>query len=239
MNQSVRRRNFIVGYLTLLTLGAPAALAQSAAVANSEDYKDFFSPDLPDLVAQGTDPALAPEVQKASELISKAPPGRKPLDVMLYFEALTDKNVANEFYNAGWRKRWNPVIVTFFNQTRTKPSGDVTPWCAASLNWCLFRSGYRTTASALSGSFRNSPGITTSPKPGDIAVFRNTDPAEAQVGRGHVAFFLEESGDSVYVVGGNQKNNFGHHAICRKWLSKRGSVLTLDSYHSIDAFQPT
>jgi hypothetical protein len=31
----------------------------------------------------------------------------------------------------------NPVIVLFFLATKTEPSGDKTPWCAAFMNWCL------------------------------------------------------------------------------------------------------
>jgi len=40
----------------------------------------------------------------------------------------------------------------------------------------------------------------------------------------------------VLVLGGNQKNPFGHHAVCRKWIDKRGPDLKLHSFHHIDAF---
>jgi len=216
--------------------GCPV-LAQSTAPAVNENHPDFFSPDIPDLVSQGTDPALGPEVQKALELISKAPTGGMVIDVMSYLEGLTDKNIDNEFYNAGWRTRWNPVIVTFFTATHTKPSGDVTPWCAACVNWCLARVGYLGTGSAVSGSFRSVPGQTGAPQKGDIVVFRNTNDAEARVGRGHVALFLEQNADSIFVLGGNQKNSFGHHAVCRKWIPKSDGTLTFHSYHSIAALR--
>jgi uncharacterized protein (TIGR02594 family) len=228
---------------TLLTLAAGAALAggwgprATAATPPDEDYQDFFSPDLPDLVSQGTDPALAPEIKKAGELLSGAPSSGAPLDVMLYLERLTDRNADDELYNAGWRTRWNPVIVTFFTATHTRPSGDITPWCAASVNWCLGRCGFVGTGSAMSGRFRDAPGLTDSPRPGDIAVFSDADETNARLGHGHVTLFLEETNDRVFVVGGNQKNSFGHHGVCRKWIPKRGAALTFHSYHSVAAMK--
>jgi len=150
---------------------------------------------------------------------------------------LPDKNVDNEAYNGGWRVRWNPVVVRFFTETKTTPAGDTTAWCAASLNWALARSGLHGTESASSGSFRASKGLTDNPHPGDIVVFASTDPDEARVGHGHVGLFLEQNASAIFLLGGNQKNDFGHHAVCRKWILKKGNTLVFHSFHSIGVYQ--
>jgi hypothetical protein len=95
-----------------------------------------------------------------------------------------------------------PRNVDFFKSTRTRPAGDTTFWCAASINWALQQCGFRTTKRALSGSFRNvdsstdvatrkmiPDACTESPKPGDIVVFRSRDQENARYGHGHVALF--------------------------------------------------
>jgi uncharacterized protein (TIGR02594 family) len=234
MVRALTKRALLAAPSLLLWPIAPS-WAQTPSSDATENYSDFFSPELPDLINQGTLPATAPEVQKSLDLISKAPQGRTPLDVMLYFEALTDKNADNEYYNAGWRTRWNPVIVTFFHETSTKPSGDVTPWCAACLNWTMARSEYLgRTLSASSGSFRNIKGKTNNPQKGDVVVFRSADPTKAALGNGHVALYLDQDDTYIFVVGGNQKNDFGHNAICRKRIKKRSNVLIFDSYHSMN-----
>ena len=186
---------------------------------------------------QGTREPTSGEATVAGRILEHAP-ATTPLDIMLYFERLKIVNRDLEAYNAGWRERWNPVIVAFFRETETVPSGDTTPWCAASLNWALARCGYRGgTGSASSGSFRDVPGKTRHPVPGDIAVFGATDPKSYKAGMGHVCLFLAQTRDHVLVLGGNQKNVFGHQAICRKWLAKRDDVRQLHSFHAIRALR--
>jgi uncharacterized protein (TIGR02594 family) len=202
---------------------------------------DFETAELPDLdgilagTSFGIQPARTEEIEKADTLLNAAPLNAAPLDVMRYFEGLQDLNIDSELYNSGWRVRWNPIIVRFFSATNFgKPSGDATSWCAASLNWCLTRSGYGNgTKSAASASFRNAPGATVAPKPGDIVVFvQNSDP-----NHGHVTLFLSEATGRIQCLGGNQTDQAGHHAICTKWISKQGSFLTFHSYHSVNAFR--
>jgi uncharacterized protein (TIGR02594 family) len=231
----------------LLTRALPFTLMLSEADGlrgqlrpGSEDYRDFESPELPNYRPLGTDPATPDEVAKADRLILASPSRRSPLEVMKYLESLEERNVDNEPYNGGWRNRWNPVIVRFFAETKTKPAGDTTAWCAASLNWVLGRSGFSTTQSASSGSFRESPGLiipSNSPAEGDIVVFGSTDPDQFKVGRGHVGLFLDQNSEAVLVLGGNQKNTYGHHSLCRKWIKKDGVALKLHSFHAVAAFR--
>lgn len=172
--------------------------------------------------------------------IVRGAPTTTPLAIMLYFEALKTLNRDGEAYNAGWKSRWNPVIVDFFRETATEPSGDTTSWCAASLNWTLARCGYAGgTDSASSGSFRGVRGRTRHPQPGDIVVFGATDPAAFARGQGHVGLFLAETQDKVLVLGGNQKNLSGHQGVCRKWLAKRDDERRLLSYHAVGTLRST
>jgi uncharacterized protein (TIGR02594 family) len=212
--------------------------------ASNVGVADFESDELPDLdsIVRGPEGvnefglqlALKEEIEKADTILASAPSSMSPIEVMRYFETLRDTNRDGEFYNAGWKSRWNPVIVRFFAATNFgKPEGDTTSWCAASLNWCLKCSGFRFgTDSAASASFRTALGKTDDPRPGDIVVFVQT----ADRNHGHVSLFLAADSDRVQCLGGNQKDKSGHHAVCTKRISKRG-FLTFHSYHSIDALR--
>jgi uncharacterized protein (TIGR02594 family) len=212
--------------------------------ARNEGCADFESDDLPDLdiilrqprdvESFGLQAARKEEIEKADAILAATPSDKSPLEVMQYFAALNVTNADGEFYNAGWKVRWNPVIVRFFAATNFgKPAGDTTFWCAASLNWCLKKSGFQHgTNSAASQSFRGAPGKTGSPKPGDIVVFRKNDDPD----HGHVTLYLGQNEDHVQVIGGNQTDKRGHHAICAKWIPKSNGLI-LHSYHSIEAFR--
>ncbi len=226
------RRGFVIAALSAAL--SPLILDSGAQKIADENHRDYESSVIPDLQSLGTNPALAKEVETAKRLLGAAHKGQTPINIFSYLEGLTERNVDGELFNAGWRTRWNPVIVTFFKETKTTPQGDLTAWCAASLNWVLARAGLKGTASASSGSFRECPGRTTQPKPGDIAVFAASDPEEAAVGHGHVGIYLDQNDKFVYVLGGNQKNKAGHHQICRKWIPKSGA-LKLHSFHSIES----
>jgi uncharacterized protein (TIGR02594 family) len=229
-------------------------LAQRETWVESQNYDDYASNDIPDLGSLGTDPyldqalnlrsirtypALPDEVSKGDSLLLSSPKNGSPLDVMKYLESLQEINIEGEPYNAGWRTRWNPVIVRFFQEGDTKlnPAGDRTPWCAACVNWTLWRSGLHGTGSASSSSFRTAPGLTRSPVAGDIAVFKSTDPAEAAAGHGHVGLFLSETPTHILVLGGNQIKLKSHHAVSMMQIAKKGNNLTLHSYHAITAFK--
>ncbi len=251
----IGRRGLLVGAPAawLCAAGGPAAAARSEA--HSEAHRDFAGPlpveaeaDAPPGLGTGRPSrrhALLRGTRRASDVeeavaarVAAGVPSTSPLAVMLHFEKLTTVNRDGEAYNAGWRTRWNPVIVGFFRETATVPSGDTTAWCAASLNWALARCGYAGgTDSASSGSFRGVRGRTRHPRPGDVVVFGATDPAAFARGQGHVGLFLAETADRVLVLGGNQKNVAGHQAVCRKWLAKRDEERTLQSYHAVGALR--
>lgn len=208
------------------------------AVLNDR-FRDFESGDVPEFRVLGTQPATSDEAKLAQSILEQSSQ-TTPLEVFKYFLDDTHRNVDKERYNGGWKVRWNPIIVAFFNVTRDgKPRGDTTPWCAASLNWALQRCGMKTTGSSSSGSFRSAPGQTDAPVAGDIVVFQETDAAGAKAGHGHVGLYLDhnDDDDTILVLGGNQINSAGHHEFSTKWIGKSSKHLTLNSFHSMAAFK--
>lgn len=158
----------------------------------------------------GTLPPLPNEVSKAQELLDDAPLGTTPLDIARYFFALKESNAEGERYNSEWKKRSNPLIVSFFKEATNNYTGDIsdqTKWCSAFVNWCLMRAGYPYTNSVSSGSFRCFGTKSASSTLGEIAVFKNRGEDKPCRGSGHVAFWLGETGNFVEVLGGNQANS--------------------------------
>jgi uncharacterized protein (TIGR02594 family) len=227
----IKRRHFIKqGMLAGFASGFLPVL--NATQSKPEDQPDFYSAYIPDLQPLGTNTPTNPELKKADELLKASPRGKSPFEIMTYLAAITATNADGEAYNAGWRERWNPVIVRFFDCTERKPSGDETFWCAASLNWVLARSGLIGTCSSSSSSFRRSVGKKSdNPQLGDIVVFRHKIKKLADSGRGHVGLFVSRTATSVTVLGGNQKRA-GHYAVCKQTIGAQSSLL-LDSFISI------
>lgn len=97
----------------------------------------------------------------------------------------------------------NPQILRYHATTRLRATKDVVPWCAAYVCWVLEQCGFTSTRSAAAASYRTY-GQRCELKPGAIVVFGKADPDAG--GTGHVAFFVREDGDYVWVLGGNQAN---------------------------------
>jgi len=226
--------------LTGLIVGSSLMIAGrtlATGTPTSTEYRDFFSPELPDLRALGTQPATSSEVKKAASILS-ALPQTTPFAIFSALAANRDVNGDGEFYCGGWRQRWNPLIVTMFNETSETPSGDETAWCAASLNWALHRAGLGGSGSAGSGSFRDFPkgSRTSTPQQGDIVVFHSADIKKAKLGHGHVGLFVDKTATHIQVLGGNQINRVGHHEFSSKPIPFNSGALVFDTFHSISAF---
>ena len=81
-------------------------------------------------------------------------------------------------------------------------AGDDVAWCAAFVGAWLERVGVTSTRSLLARSYLAWGQPTDVAHPGTIAIFsRGSDPA-----LGHVGFAVGESGDSIYLLGGNQSD---------------------------------
>lgn len=206
------------------------------------DYEDIETPFPPTYRLFGTKPAFGFEEDQARKILSEAPKGKTLLETARYFEQLNISNQEGHMYNAQWPTRWNPVIVGFYQSANVNKSyvyekGDTIDWCAAFLNWCLSQGGFRRTNSAMSGSFRLGQGlgkVTTSPKPGDIIVFKKADPQKAKVGFGHVGIFVEEAPGGFQVLGGNQKAGKRYSSVNTTYFAEKSDRLVFDSVRSFD-----
>jgi len=99
--------------------------------------------------------------------------------------------------------RDNPVVVAYFKDVgHGWVKDDETAWCAAYVGSCLARSDMPHTGSLAARSYLQWGKKTTSPKRGDIVVFKRGNSSW----QGHVAFYLGEHNGRIYVLGGNQAN---------------------------------
>lgn len=99
-------------------------------------------------------------------------------------------------------------------------------WCAAFIGWCLDKAGLKGTRSAAARSYLNY-GMTVEETPlpfGAIAVF-----GVPNSGLGHVAFVLEDKGDSLVCVGGNQSDKSARSGgiVSKTTILKNGKGLAL------------
>lgn len=160
-------------------------------------------------------PADDPRWGQALEYLGKVPTDGNPYEVAKSLDASLPDQFRNEWDSA----YANPLIVLLFGATGTEPAGDVTPWCAAFMSWCIERVGLRSTQSAASKSYRSyGTAVWKNGEPfppddvvreGDIAVFESL----ANGNRGHVAFYLgpdpDDQANRVLLLGGNQSDAIG------------------------------
>lgn len=102
---------------------------------------------------------------------------------------------------------------------------DATPWCSAFVNWCVRQAGLKGTDSSWARSWGGWGVEDDSPGLGTIVVwtrYRCLGEDTELVG-GHVAFLIEDRGDSLYVLGGNQRD-----CICRRAYPRIGFLTDSD-----------
>lgn len=98
----------------------------------------------------------------------------------------------------------NQRILKYFRAPGFKQiKDDETAWCAAFMNYCFWAAGLVGTGSLMARSFLKFGKGTKVPKVGDIVVFWRISKDSPY---GHVGFYVRETKDSVYVLGGNQAN---------------------------------
>lgn len=87
---------------------------------------------------------------------------------------------------------------------------DETPWCSAFVNWVLKQAGYAITGKANARSWLGYGGplsLSYPLFPGAVTVFsRPGSDGKPSTIFGHVAFLIEQKGDQIIVLGGNQGN---------------------------------
>jgi uncharacterized protein (TIGR02594 family) len=97
----------------------------------------------------------------------------------------------------------NPRIIEYHTATSLKATSDEVSWCAAFVCWCLHKAGHASPRSAAARSFLDWGKPTNAPSVGDVTVFWRESPSSW---KGHVAFYVEQDGNYVRVLGGNQGN---------------------------------
>lgn len=99
----------------------------------------------------------------------------------------------------------NPEVLKYFTECGfTAVKDDETSWCSAFVCWCMHKAGKPHTKSLAARSWLNWGETVMDPHVGDIAVFWRNEPRAWQ---GHVGFYIRNSGDRVWVLGGNQSNH--------------------------------
>lgn len=92
---------------------------------------------------------------------------------------------------------------------------DSVPWCAIFINWCLNKVGIKGTAKANARSFLSWGVPVQKPIVGDVVVFWRGKKSGWQ---GHVGFFVNQIGDNIYVLGGNQSDSVSIAPYSKKQL---------------------
>ena len=110
---------------------------------------------------------------------------------------------------AGWRRNEDRII-EYHATTTLAAKRDEVPWCSSFVNWCVIQAGLKGTDSALARSWMKWGREVKDPSEGCVVIFNRG------LGRGHVGFFVEECGDEIIVLGGNQSN-----AVSLKHYSKK------------------
>ncbi len=94
----------------------------------------------------------------------------------------------------------NPHIRAFFRDAEGTAMPDEVPWCAAFVGACLERARVASTRSLMARSYLRWGDALKQGRFGAIAVFsRGGDPST-----GHVGFLIGETGEHIYLLGGNQ-----------------------------------
>jgi hypothetical protein len=235
----MRRRSFLrLGGVA----GAQGAFGFGAGGQDPEiDYADVDVPFEPSYRLYGAAPTQGAEEDRARQILDAAPKAAPLLDIARYFEVLPDQNIEGQPYNAQWPRRWNPVLVGFYQpmslaQPYAHKAGDTIDWGAAFINWCLARAGYQTSSTALSGSFRLGKGLgraTAEPRPGDIIVFKKADPAAAAAGHGHVGIFLGREPGGFRVLGAYRRAGKKYSSVNTSIIAEKNDRLVFDSVRSL------
>src|SRR5262245_25117021 len=95
---------------------------------------------------------------------------------------------------------------------------DEVAWCAAFVGWCLHRGGLNNTQSLLAISYANYPGRRFT---GDDTIPRGAICVWPRTGGNHVNFALEDLGDAILCIGGNQGNGRGGGVTIAKYPKHR------------------
>lgn len=99
----------------------------------------------------------------------------------------------------------NARVLSYFKDIGQKwVTNDDTAWCAAFINWCLMKAGKNGTGLLNARSFLTYGVKTDKPTIGDVVVLWRISKDSPF---GHVGFFIKESKEGIYILGGNQNDS--------------------------------
>lgn len=190
------RRSILIGLSTTVVSAQFASAADDRLDYKNYDFLDYYAD-------KGKNPSLQADIDAANRIVESLPKANYR-SIMQRLSEITEVGSTGEPFNMRWRTVANPLIVRFFHDigyAKTPYPGDCTSWCAATLSWCLLRSGHKIPNDpASSQSFLRYGVRVEQPLNGDICVF--TDVGDDA--HGHVGLFVSRSGENVGVLGGNQ-----------------------------------
>lgn len=100
----------------------------------------------------------------------------------------------------------SPEIMKYFETMGEKwVKTDETAWCSAAMNWICMVNGLEHSGKLNARSWLNVGRKTKIPKPGNIVVFWRSS---IDSWKGHVGIFLNDDGNYIHCLGGNQSNEF-------------------------------
>jgi len=194
----ITRRSILT---TALAFAATGACADDREEYTEYPFVDYFSRSSPRTrgLSQSTPPDIA-----AAKRIASSIPNDDHFSVMESLSQIKETGSTGEVFNSRWKKTANPLIVLFFHDIGYKETylpGDCTPWCAATVAWCLKRTGMSIPANpASSQSYLHYGARVTDPRPGDLCIFAGVNDTSA----GHLGLFVSRAGDKLRILGGNQ-----------------------------------
>lgn len=98
----------------------------------------------------------------------------------------------------------NPRILEYFREIGAGwVEDDEVAWCSAFVNWVLLKAGYPYSNKLNAKSFLQYGEKTDKPQMGDIVVFWRIAKNSPF---GHVGFYIAETMNGIYILGGNQNN---------------------------------
>lgn len=101
----------------------------------------------------------------------------------------------------------NPEVVKYLKSvdtlSRSHQRNDETPWCSAFVNWCMEEVDIEGTESAAARSWLNWGKKLSTPTVGCVVVLWRKKRSSFM---GHVGFFVKETSDKIFILGGNQSD---------------------------------
>ena len=154
------------------------------------------------------------------------------LELQARWLAIAIEEEASRIAASGDNPRILEYLATCEDLTKEELATDSTAWCAAFANWCMLRAGLSGTGTSWARDWYEWGVVDDDPQPGSVVVWRRNAGPHGEGVFGHVSFLLEDRGDKLLVLGGNQTTK-----VFRAEYPRNGT-LNGDSYTSVQFRKP-